>query len=297
MALPYVIHPQAPPAQRVVHPTARDAARVLAHQPRGTVMREAPGSSRDAYLDDLITKPWGHEMRVYDDLLTDVWLLKLESGCRTSLHAHPRKDTCLICVDGEGALITGADERIGLTPGSVVHIHAGALHRSVAETCLTLVEVETPRDKFDLVRIEDSYGRTGTRYEDPLKSQPQPCPLVEQLGGPPRARLRQHSITGEFRFNLESGAHARRRPDELVAAIILPVNRARGDAVRVLSRQALTARGNGELHLTIRSTLIGEHRMSRSHTVSLNGPGFQDHDVIHGNYRLKEVHSSKERCR
>ncbi len=179
-----------------------------------------------------------------------------------------------------------------------MHIHAGALHRSVAQTCLTLVEVETPRNKFDLVRIDDSYGRTGTRYEDPLESRPQPRPLVEQFGGPPRARLRQHTMTGEFRFNLESGAHARRRPDELVAAIVLPVDRAAADAVRVLGRRELTSSANDELYLTIRSNHRSESTgMSRSHAVNLTRPGLHDHDVVHGNYRIEDVQSSKERRR
>lgn len=251
MALPHVIDRQLLTAQRVLCVTPQDAARVLARRCRGVVDRELPGSTRHAYLDDFITKPWGHEIRVYDDVWMDVWQLQINAGYSTSLHAHRRKETCLICIAGQGAISTGADEHIELTVGSVIHIRAGALHRSWTETGMSLVEVESPRDKFDLVRIDDSYGRVGLPYENPLASQPQPCPLVMQFGGPPRARLRKHSINGNFRFNLEAAAHARRRPDEVIAAIA--VESPHDGGLPVLNSDALTVRARDELFLTVRT--------------------------------------------
>src|ERR671920_690952 len=99
-------HPSAS-SQRVLHVTAADAARLLAAVPNATSERELPGSVAHGYLDALIVKPWGHELRVYDDRWMDVWRLAIEPGKGTSLHAHPRKDTCLICIGGAAVLTTG----------------------------------------------------------------------------------------------------------------------------------------------------------------------------------------------
>jgi quercetin dioxygenase-like cupin family protein len=253
MALPYRIDPQPAPHERVIHPTPQDAALVLANGNVRAVEPELPGSRLHAYLDNVIDKPWGHEIRVYDDRRIDVWQLRIEARSGTSLHAHRRKQTCLICIEGRGVFETGSGQRLPLTVGTVVHIRAGALHATSTETGMSLVEVETPRDKFDLVRIGDSYGRTGEPYEDPRSSQPQSCPLVAQRGGPPQARLRRHSVSGAFRFNLESGAQARRRPDELIAAICLRTTSVTSQALTVLRSHALTVHANAEPFLTVRS--------------------------------------------
>jgi quercetin dioxygenase-like cupin family protein len=253
MALPFLVEPEPVPSQRMLYCTPEEAATLLAHLPAGAVERELPGSSEHAYLDRYIVKPWGHEIRVYDDRWLDVWRLSIEAGKGTSVHAHPRKDTCLICIEGEGAMSTGAGEEIPLVEGSVVHIGAGAVHASFSAVGMSLIEVETPRDKFDLVRIEDRFGRAGQPYEAVGESRREPCPLVAHAGGPPGARLRRHCATGCFRFNLESGARILRSPHDLVVAISLESSSVLRRELMVLGIDALTAVTHHELYLTVRS--------------------------------------------
>lgn len=239
--------------QRVLHLTAEDAARLLAHLPGGAAERELPGSGPHAYLDRLIVKPWGHELRIYDDRWMDAWRLAIEPGNGTSLHAHPRKDTCLICIGGEAVLATGAGEEIPLVEGSVVHIRPGALHGTFTAVGVDLLEVELPRDKFDLVRIDDRYGRAGDPYEDAYASQREPCPLRPCPTGPPQARLRRHCATGCFRFNLESGSQTWRSPYDLVAAIALETSSVLKRELMVLGSDALVGVNRAQTYLTVRS--------------------------------------------
>lgn len=251
MAIPHLI--ESPPvAQHVLRCTPEDAATLLAHLPSGPVERELPGTAAHAYLDSHIVKPWGHELRVYDDRWIDVWRLFIGGGSATSLHAHPRKDTWLICIGGEGVLVTGAGQAIPLVDGSVVHIGPGALHATHSDEGVSLLEVEMPRDKFDLLRIGDRYGRAGRCYEGEDASRRDACPLVAQTGGPPGARLRTHCGTGCFRFNLETGDQTWRRPDDLVVAIGLEISSVLGRELIVHNVSTLAAVARNELYLTVR---------------------------------------------
>jgi len=240
-------------SHRVLDVTAADAARLLAALPDGATERELPGSAAHAYLDALIVKPWGHELRVYDDRWTDIWRLAIEPGKGTSLHAHPRKDTCVVCIGGAAVLTTGAGDEIPLAEGSVVHIRAGALHETFAEGGADLLEVELPRDKFDLVRIDDRYGRAGQRYEGAAASRREPCRLDPCPTGPPQARLRRHCATGCFRFNLESAGWAQRSARDLVVAIPLETRSMLKRDLRVLTSDALAAVNDVQMLLTVRS--------------------------------------------
>jgi len=52
-----------------------------------------------------------------------------------------------------------------LTPPEKIMIREGVFHSTLAKTPLEMIEVETPNDKSDLLRLEDSYGRSGQPYE------------------------------------------------------------------------------------------------------------------------------------
>ena len=240
------------PLQRVLRCTARDAARLLAHLPP-VAEREVPGTAGHAYLDGYIVKPWGHELRVYDDAWVDVWRLAIEAGKGTSLHAHPRKETSLICIGGAGVLETGAGEQIALAEGIVVHIRPCALHRTFTDEGVSLIEVELPRDKFDLVRIGDSYGRTGQRYEGAEAAEREPCPLHPHPAGPPRARLRRHCATGCFRFALETCSQTALGRHDLVASVLLDTSSVLDHELIVYGGGVPAATMRDGLYLTVRS--------------------------------------------
>tara|TARA_R110000824_G_scaffold119818_1_gene274197 strand:+ start:11804 stop:12286 length:483 start_codon:yes stop_codon:yes gene_type:complete len=54
-----------------------------------------------------------------------------------------------------------------LQPRHKIMIRKGLFHstKAISKSGVSLFEVETPVDKFDLVRLKDSYGREGKPYE------------------------------------------------------------------------------------------------------------------------------------
>lgn len=121
---------------------------------------------KDTYLNGLIKKPWGCEYRIYADNLYDVWRLHLNPNSKTSMHCHPRKDTMLLCLEGNGVTTFLDGHEIKLSQGETIFIKKGVFHSTKAGTQgLSLIEVENPRNKFDLIRFEDSYGREKQKYE------------------------------------------------------------------------------------------------------------------------------------
>lgn len=200
----------------------QDADAIVRRLPRTPVERELPGCPDHRYLDDLIGKPWGREYRVYDDAFVDVWLLALTAGASTSLHCHPRKDTVLLCLHGHGAVTTGDGRRAPIAQGTVLQIDQGAMHRSTAISDLMLVEIETPRDKLDLLRFEDEAGRRGSGYETADHVERRLHPLQAVSGGPPRARVRPQCETGLHSFALEQGADIGGQPSLMFAISLDP---------------------------------------------------------------------------
>jgi mannose-6-phosphate isomerase-like protein (cupin superfamily) len=249
--------------QRVVRCLTADLEATEATRDR---VRAGRVSDDLGYLDRLVHKPWGSEFRVYEDDLTDIWCLHIGADRRTSLHCHPRKRTAMLCVEGEGTLSTCTGVRYALAPGVVLQIEPGAYHRIAARsrTGLMLIEVETPKDKFDLLRLEDDYRRETESYEDerhaplrlvdddravavPLALQP----FVEQpLAGGRRARLRAQCSAGRYRFTVESGEQVRTASNLLFAIALEPRARTRR-AVTVLDERISAAART--LYLTVRA--------------------------------------------
>lgn len=160
--------------------------------------------ARDTHLNELIPKPWGYEYRIFADHLSDFWQLCLKPAQQTSLHAHPRKDTYLLCLTGQGVMDSLA-RSFPVTPGTVIHIGKGAFHRTrnTAAQDLHLIEVELPRNKFDLVRLADAYNRAGTTYETGSEQLHTEHKRVSYLAG---ASMCTRSPCGSFTFRVRTGA-------------------------------------------------------------------------------------------
>jgi mannose-6-phosphate isomerase-like protein (cupin superfamily) len=194
----------------------------------------------DFELDDVIAKPWGHEYRIYCDAFFDVWRLTIEPGYSTSEHCHPRKSTALICLSGSGRLrlLAGA---YTVSAGDLVQIGRGVFHltENTGSEPLELIEVEVPRNKFDLVRAEDSYGRRASPYTDPTSSEIAvpamvSTPLIDS------ARYRRSCATGRSRFEVVSGHELLRRRDAtLYAALSLATSSALSDTITLLLSTAM----------------------------------------------------------
>ncbi len=220
----------------------------------GPIAREQRGLH--TYLDLCVSKPWGYELKIYEDALSEAWMLVLERLTCTSMHAHPCKTTILVCVAGEGELTSGDGERIELLPGTVVEIMPGARHQSSTRKGMRLIEFECPADKFDLVRYEDPTRPRGSAYETAAEAHtaavPEPAPLVAVPAGPPRARLRACDAGDSYRFGLETGAHVKARPAGLCAAISLDLVAIMRREFSVVTPGDLLAAADREPHLTIR---------------------------------------------
>lgn len=114
-----------------------------------------------------IDKPWGHELlwAQTPDYVGKV--LHIKKGHKLSLQYHERKDETMFLYSGRMLLIL-EDDRGTLrehyvAAGEAYHIPTGRKHRMVAldEDCEVL-EVST-NHLDDVVRLEDSYGRTAER--------------------------------------------------------------------------------------------------------------------------------------
>ena len=112
-----------------------------------------------------IDKPWGYEHRF---ICTDRYagkVLFIRAGSQLSLQYHEFKDEAFLVQSGTLELVLGKgpDQTTQrMEPGDSHHVATGTIHRFRAITDCTLFEVSTP-ELDDVVRIEDDFGREGTR--------------------------------------------------------------------------------------------------------------------------------------
>ena len=118
-------------------------------------------------FDNIVKKPWGYEYVAYENEHCALWFLHIKHKHSTSMHCHPNKTTGLILLDGL-AEVSFIGDTFLLKPNHKIMIRKGLFHstKATSKSGVTLFEVETPVDKFDLVRLKDSYGREGKPYED-----------------------------------------------------------------------------------------------------------------------------------
>lgn len=115
---------------------------------------------------NIVSKPWGYEYIVYQNEYVAMKLLHIRQGERTSLHCHPNKSTGLVVVDGTAEINFIADSRILTAPAKQM-IRRGLFHQThaLSDSGILMLEIETPVDKDDLVRLKDNYGRKDSGYE------------------------------------------------------------------------------------------------------------------------------------
>lgn len=118
-----------------------------------------------SFKHNIVKKPWGYEYLAYENEDVAIWILHISKDQSTSMHCHPKKTTGLVVLDGIAEISFLADTKI-LKSLNKVMIRRGLFHRTVALTDLILLEIETPKDKHDLVRLKDVYGREFKSYED-----------------------------------------------------------------------------------------------------------------------------------
>ncbi len=116
----------------------------------------------------IVPKPWGNEEIFAETERYAGKILTVRAGHALSLQYHVVKDETMRVLDGTCELHVGngpagsALEVRALLPGDAVRIMPGVLHRLVALTDVRILEVSTP-ELDDVVRLDDRYGREGTR--------------------------------------------------------------------------------------------------------------------------------------
>ncbi|MBN2008116.1 hypothetical protein JW960_02085 [candidate division KSB1 bacterium] len=125
------------------------------------------------YTDVIVEKPWGYEYLMIQSSTIGIWALHINEGSQTSLHCHPRKKTGLILVHGE-AQIGFLNNSTMLRAVNKLMIRPGLFHstKAMSPGGIDLIEVETPPDKVNLVRLDDAYGRVEQPYEGPESQKP-----------------------------------------------------------------------------------------------------------------------------
>jgi len=111
-----------------------------------------------------IEKPWGFELifAKTNDYVGKI--LHINKGHQLSLQYHREKEETIFVAQGRMKFIfeesAGELKEIILNTGEAHHIPPNKQHRMIALEDCDIFEVSTPQ-LDDVVRIEDSYGRSG----------------------------------------------------------------------------------------------------------------------------------------
>lgn len=113
-----------------------------------------------------VLKPWGAEYLCGCNKNFEIWELYIKQQQSTSLHCHPEKDTLNIVIEGSATLETIRNKEI-LHAGDFKIIKAGVVHKTInyhEKSPIRILEIESPPNKYNLIRIKDNYGRESAGY-------------------------------------------------------------------------------------------------------------------------------------
>lgn len=118
------------------------------------------------YRDMVVIKPWGYEFLAYENEHIAMWFLHIKHGHSTSMHCHPNKKTCLMVMSGNAICNTfHLRNHLGDISGVVIDESVFHSTKALSSQGINLIEIETPPNKTDLVRLSDEYGRAMEGYE------------------------------------------------------------------------------------------------------------------------------------
>jgi mannose-6-phosphate isomerase-like protein (cupin superfamily) len=125
--------------------------------------KEVLSEEKDSFV--FVPKPWGFEYLCFRDANFDIWELHLYPHASTSSHLHTKKDVLVLVLEGTTTLSMTNHEEL-LSVGEVRIIKQKAIHQFINtnETTTRILEIESPPDRHDLIRIKDNYGRAGMSY-------------------------------------------------------------------------------------------------------------------------------------
>jgi mannose-6-phosphate isomerase len=123
-----------------------------------------------APLQNVIQKPWGHELLLAKNDLYTVKQLFVKAGHRLSLQVHGKKIEHMTLVGGMAHLYLETEMSIEhfvmqpmmpilIEPGTIHRLHAGDTEDAV------IIEVSTSGPDEDIIRLDDDFGRADDMEE------------------------------------------------------------------------------------------------------------------------------------
>lgn len=138
---------------------------------RDLILLEKIGKQKKTMLaktdlsDATVFKNWGFEYMFYGDKDCCGWFLHINRHYGTSFHCHMTKLTVVYVVSGM-LLLTTSMKRQLMMPGSIAIIDKKTFHMMGAvDNNTRVIELETPSNKTDAIRMIDHWGRVGEPYE------------------------------------------------------------------------------------------------------------------------------------
>lgn len=118
------------------------------------------------YSKVIVKKPWGYEYLIFSNQEVAIWILYIKPNFQTSMHCHTNKTTSLVVLEGQ-VTCSSLGMQFDKKAGEGLLIKKGAFHQTTAVSPdgAFVLELETPVNKRDLVRLSDNYGRVGMGYE------------------------------------------------------------------------------------------------------------------------------------
>ena len=118
------------------------------------------------YSEVIVRKPWGYEYLIYQNKFVSVWILHILKKQETSMHCHPQKKTSLIVLNGQ-VKCKNLHNSYLRKKGEAVLINKEVFHSTFNSTNknAVIMEIESPNNKHDLLRLKDKYGREKKGYE------------------------------------------------------------------------------------------------------------------------------------
>lgn len=154
------------------------------------------------HKDVIVSKPWGYEYLIFETEDVALWLLHIKTGHKTSLHCHPNKTTGLLLLKGKARISFIADHKDISAPSKQM-FRRGLFHstEAISPNGIFVLEIETPNNKNDLIRLDDSYGRSNLSYEsgDNLIAKTQDCIWVSE----PQSDLVEIYDNGDITFKIQ----------------------------------------------------------------------------------------------
>jgi len=121
---------------------------------------------RSEYANVVVNKPWGYEYVLFQNDAVSAWVLFIQEGYQTSMHCHVDKKTSLIVLSGE-IVCTTLNQSIARSAHNGLLLEKKVFHSSktISPGGALIMEIETPANKRDLLRLDDKYGRKKKGYE------------------------------------------------------------------------------------------------------------------------------------